>query len=309
MSASHGDTHGDRRQNPRGSAGSDAREEILGKLRATLARPDLRFPPLHTPMLTNETRMTVTSAAGGLEELAERFGAELSALHGSFEIAETATEARLAMINRIMSWMEQDEAERKGAVVITGQERSVLAWSAGNLPLENVDTTLADLGLTLVAPADLSTPESRDKVRHIRCGITGVEAAFAATGSMLMLAGPGTSRSASLLPFRHIALIPFSRLYRNFEEWLAERREAGTLVDTFRSRANLTLISGPSKSADIEMNLTLGVHGPKFVHAILFDDTPPDYDDQIRPSDLFDDELFDDEDSPEGEEPGGFEDE
>ena len=300
---------------------NSAREEILGKLRATLARPDLRFPPLSTPMLTSETRMTVTSATGGLEELAERFGEELTTLHGSYEIAETATEARLALINRIMAWMEQDESERKGAVVVTGQERSVLAWTAANLPIENIDTALEDLGLKLVAPNNLQTPESRDKVRHIRCGITGVEAAFAATGSMLMLAGPGTSRSASLLPFRHIALIPFSRLYRNFEEWLAERREAGTLVDTFRNRANLTLISGPSKSADIEMNLTLGVHGPKFVHAILFDDTPPDYDDQIRPSDFFDDEMADeatvDEEGAfeneleehEFDEPGGFDDE
>jgi L-lactate dehydrogenase complex protein LldG len=268
-----------------------AREEILGKLRASLARPDLRFPPLITPMLTNETRMVVTEALGGMEELAERFGKEITALHGTFEIAETATEARLAMINRIMSWIEQDNAERKGVVVTTGQERNVLAWTAANLPIEGIDLALEDLGLKLVAPTDLRTPESREKVRHIRCGVTGVEAAFAATGSVLMLAGPGTNRSASLLPFRHIVLIPFSRLYRNFEEWLAEKREAGTLVDILRSRANLTLISGPSKSADIEMNLTLGVHGPKFVHAILFDDTPPDDDDRLRPSDFFDDEF------------------
>lgn len=277
-----------------------AREEILGKLRTSLARPDLRFPPMITPMLTNESRMVVTEALGGMEELAERFGKEITALHGTFEIAETATEARLAMINRIMSWIEQDNAERKGVVVTTGQERSVLAWTASNLPIENIDMALEDLGLKLIAPTDLRTPESREKVRHIRCGITGAEAAFAATGSMLMLAGPGTNRSASLLPFRHIALIPFSRLYRNFEEWLTEKREAGTLVDIFRTRANLTLISGPSKSADIEMNLTLGVHGPKFVHAILFDDTPPDDDDRLRPSDFFDDEFdeegeFDDE--------------
>jgi L-lactate dehydrogenase complex protein LldG len=289
---------------------SSARDAILGKLRATLARPDLRFPPLITPMLTHETRMTVTRADGGLEELAERFGAELTALHGTYEVAETATEARLAMINRIMAWMEQDSAERKGAVITTGQERSVLAWTAANLPIENIDTALEDLGLTMVAPSDLRTPESREPVRHIRCGITGVEAAFAATGSMLMLAGPGTSRSVSLLPYRHIALIPFSRLYRNFEEWLIERREAGTLVDTFRNRANLTLISGPSKSADIEMALTLGVHGPKFVHAILFDDTPLDFEDQIRPSDLFDEEM-DERDSfgDDFSEPGGFDDE
>ncbi|MCC6455681.1 MAG: LUD domain-containing protein [Caldilineaceae bacterium] len=289
---------------------SNAREDILGKLRASLARPDLRFPPLLTPALTSETRMAVTRADGTLEDMAERFGEELTALHGSFEIAETATEARLALINRIMAWMEQEEAERKGVVITTGQERSVLAWTANNLPIENIDLTLDDLGLKLVAPTELRSSESRDNVRHIRYGITGVEAAFAATGSMLMLAGPGTNRSASLLPFRHIALIPFSRLYRNFEEWLAEQRESGTLVDTFRNRANLTLISGPSKSADIEMALTLGVHGPKFVHAILFDDTPPDDDDLTRPSDLFDEEFdaeaFDAEQFE--EEPGGFED-
>lgn len=289
---------------------SSAREEILGKLRTTLARPDLRFPPVNPPALTSETRMTVTRAEGTLDDLAERFGQELVALHGSYEVAETATEARLALINRIIAWMEQEEAERKGAVMTTGQERSVLAWTPNNLPIENIDVALDDLGLKLVAPTDLRSSETREAVRHIRYGITGVEAAFAATGSMLMLAGPGTSRSASLLPYRHIALIPYSRLYRNFEEWLAEQREAGTLVNTLRDRANLTLISGPSKSADIEMALTLGVHGPKFVHAILFDDTPPDYDNEIRPSDLFDDEelgsaAFEDEELPE-DEPGGF---
>jgi L-lactate utilization protein LutC len=287
---------------------TNAREEILSKLRGTLSRPDLRFPPLITPMLTHETRLVVTHAEGGREELAERFGTELTALHGTFEIADTATEARLALINRIMSWMEQDNAERKGAVITTGQERSILSWSASSLPIEGIDTALEDLGLKLIAPTDLTTPASREQVRHSRCGITGAEAAFAATGSMLMFAGPGTNRSASLLPFRHIALIPFSRLYRNFEEWLAEKREAGTLVDTLRNRANLTFVSGPSKSADIEMNLTLGVHGPKFLHAILFDDTPPDYDEQIHPSDFFDDDLSDGESFDE-EEPGAFDDE
>jgi L-lactate dehydrogenase complex protein LldG len=293
---------------------SSARDDILGKLRSSLARPDLRFPPLNPPALTRETRMTVTRADGGLEELAQRFGEEITALHGTFEIAETATEARLALINRIMAWIQQEETERKGAVITTGQERSILAWSSNNLPIENLGAALEDLGLKLVAPTTLRTTEERDKVRHIRYGVTGVEAAFAATGSMLMLAGPGTSRSASLLPFRHVALIPYSRLYRNFEEWLSEQRDAGTLVDTYRNRANLTLVSGPSKSADIEMNLTLGVHGPKFVHAILFDDTPPDFEDRIRPSDFFDNEFDEDELAgefvdEEDDEPGGFDDE
>ncbi len=79
---------------------------------------------------------------------------------------------------------------------------------------------------------------------------------------MIVPSGPTTSRVASLLPFRHMALIPFERLYPTMESWLREQREANTLADFLREHANVAMISGPSKSADIEMNLTLGVHGP-----------------------------------------------
>lgn len=269
---------------------TNAREDILSKLRATLSKPELRFPPLSTPPLTRATRMTVTRATGSRLDLAHRFGQELETLHGSYEVADSATEARLALINRLIAWMELEEKERKGAVIRTGQEKSVLAWEPAQLPIENLGPALEDVGLTLVAPHRLNDEATREAVRHIRFGITGVSAAFAATGSMLMLTGPGTNRAASLLPYRHIALIPLSRLYPTIEHWLAEQREDDQLVEAYRSRANVTLITGPSKSADIEMALTLGVHGPKFVHAILFDDSPVDFDDQIRPSDLFEEE-------------------
>jgi hypothetical protein len=81
------------------------REDILNRLRATLARPDLRFPPPQPEPLHPAQRMAVTAAEGGYEELAARFGQELEALYGSYEIAETVAEARLALINRLMSWM------------------------------------------------------------------------------------------------------------------------------------------------------------------------------------------------------------
>lgn len=248
-----------------------ARDEILTRLRAILARPDLPFPPPAPPPLTRAERMTVTEAHGDARVLADRFAGELAKLFGSAEVVDSPAEARLALIARLLSWHEEEEAARKGVRIITGQERQVLGWSPAALPVEGVAAALRDMDFELVASPRLASQEAREAVRHIRYGLTGAEAAFASTGSILVASGPETGRAASLLPFRHVALIPFTRLYPTLEAWLAARR-AEDLPGFVRGRAQLVLISGPSKSADIEMNLTLGVHGPKYVHAILFND-------------------------------------
>lgn len=248
-----------------------SRRAILGRLRTALARPDLHFPPSDPPQLTAASRMAVTAASGGVPELAARFAAELEALHGTCAIVGSPAEARLALINRLLDWRNEDAASAKGMRIQTGQERMVLGWESAALPVEHVAESLADMGLHLVAPAGLTDKESREAVRHIRYGLTGAEVAFAATGSLLLAAGPQTPRAAGLLPLYHIALVPMTRLYANVEAWMAEMR-----ITDFnawvRRKPNLTLITGPSKTADIEMILTLGVHGPKFLHVILFDD-------------------------------------
>ena len=101
---------------------------------------------------------------------------------------------------------------------------------------------------------------------------TGVEAAFANTGSVVLTPAPGRSRIASLLPLHHLILVPLSKIYPTFEDWLAKLRKEGHLETFVRESGQIAFITGPSKSADIELNLTLGVHGPKVVHAIVFDD-------------------------------------
>lgn len=250
-----------------------ARDAILSNLRRALDRPDLRFPPVAPPPLTRETRLAVTSVEGAPHELAQRFGQELTALHGSYEVVSGPTMARMALISHLQEWMEEEEASHKGKRLETGQEQSILSWDVEQLPVPGLGPALADLELTVVSPPELRSEEVRESVRFIRYGVTGVEAAFASTGSMLMASSaPGTSRAASLLPFRHVALIPFSRIFPTVEAWLANQRQHNSLLELMNEHANLTMVSGPSKSADIEGQLTLGVHGPKFVHAILFDD-------------------------------------
>lgn len=259
-----------------------SRDDILNKLRNTLAQPDLRFPPSNTPPLTFMSRMSVTSASGDEFGLAHRFGSELSSLYGTYEIVDSPAEARLTLLNCLLDWMEIDASAKKGATIQTGQERSVLSWHPDLLPIPGLLPAVEDLNLQLVSPEKLESDEQRNAIRHIRYGVTSVDAAFASTGSLLLISGKGKPRVASLLPYYHAVLIPFSRLFPTVEAWMSEQREHHDLERLLRDNANITVITGPSKSADIEMNLTLGVHGPKFIHAILYDDAPPEPDEETE---------------------------
>lgn len=95
-------------------------------------------------------------------------------------------------------------------------------------------------------------------------GITGCFCAVAETGTLMLLSGPGTFASASLLPETHVAIVPVSRIVRDMEDAFAlARDERGELP-----RAT-SFISGPSRTADIEQTIVLGAHGPYRVHVII----------------------------------------
>lgn len=95
-------------------------------------------------------------------------------------------------------------------------------------------------------------------------GLSSADAALAETGTIVVTSGPGKSRLVTLLPPVHIALVPASRLTTDLFTWTASRSAA--------LPANVTLVSGPSKTADIEQTLAIGVHGPKRLIVILYDD-------------------------------------
>lgn len=249
-----------------------ARDDILNRLRTALRQPETRFPPPETRRLTADERMTVGRAEGDRWALAHRFGEELAALHGTFEIAETVSEARMAAIGRLQTWVAEDLAARRTERPEQPGDRDVVIWSPEELPIDGLTPALVDLEFQLIEPVNLHDSDERERIRHARSGITGVDAAFAATGTVVLGAGPKKSRAASLTPFRHLLLLPISRIYPTAEAWMAKMRQEGTLTDFVQESRNIALVSGPSKSADLEGILTMGVHGPKVVHAVIFDD-------------------------------------
>lgn len=248
------------------------RDTILSRMRETLRQPDLPFPPPQSDPLTHAERMTVTHAEGNLWTLAERFAHELNAVKGSCELLETVTEARLSIISRLQMWLEEEQSARKTANAERAGDWDVLSWPLDQLQIEGLPLILKEIGFKLIEPTDLHDPQQRESIRLVRAGITSVEAAFASTGSFVVGGRGANSRAASLTPFRHLVVIPFSKLFATGEDWLAEMRYQGKLDAYVRQSRNLSIITGPSKSADLEGILTMGVHGPKVVHAVLFDD-------------------------------------
>lgn len=95
-------------------------------------------------------------------------------------------------------------------------------------------------------------------------GITGTFCAIAENGTLMMLSGEDTHATTSLLPETHVAVVPAARVVRSMEDaWDLLRRERGALP------RQVNFISGPSRTADIEMTLVMGVHGPYRVHVIV----------------------------------------
>ena len=113
--------------------------------------------------------------------------------------------------------------------------------------------------------AALSQSEQRAQALAAELGITSVAWAVAETGSLAVASGPGTERMASLLPPVHVAIVEESQVLADLFDLFARLDQEG--LD--RLPSNLVMITGPSKTGDIELKLTTGVHGPGVWHVII----------------------------------------
>ncbi len=211
--------------------GDDVRDEILAKIRAATGRPSGGPPPQPPKPL-----LTVPEVP--LEERIEQFSAALEKLSGKAHVAESAEAAR-ALVEEL----------------ITG--RSAIA---SNSPL------LREYGITSltgVFTGYTDAAELKEACASADVGITGADYALADTGSLVTLSAPGEARLISLLLPVHIALVPKQRLLTGLDELFT------LLPDPAAQTSSMVIITGPSRTADIEQILVKGVHGPRMVHAIL----------------------------------------
>ncbi len=130
--------------------------------------------------------------------------------------------------------------------------RQVLAWEPAQLPAGLADELQAQNIQFLYQPD-----------AKVRVGITGALAGISETATVVLPAGAGRMLSASLLPEVHIALLPVGAIYATLGPLLRHPEIQGP--------SSTVLVSGPSRTGDIEMTLTVGVHGPKEIYVFCFE--------------------------------------
>ncbi|MFC4736337.1 lactate utilization protein C [Bacillus daqingensis] len=118
------------------------------------------------------------------------------------------------------------------------------------------------------------TDENREEMTRFaeraKIGVTFSDITLAESGTVVLFSAPGKGRAVSLLPEVHIALIPRSTIVPRMTQAASEIHKRCKEDGTVPSCVNF--ISGPSNSADIEMRLIVGVHGPISAHYIIIED-------------------------------------
>jgi len=107
-----------------------------------------------------------------------------------------------------------------------------------------------------------------DRMFDVTVGLTSVHAALAETGTLICESGLGFARSLSLVPHYHIAIVRKSDVLPDMIDYWA--RYQGATSEKMPS--SIAMITGPSKTADIEGHLVQGVHGPREVFILLVED-------------------------------------
>jgi len=178
------------------------------------------------------------------DDLLAEFTERLTAVGGQVHIVTDAAAARVA-VRDILGGRAIRRAVLSGHEILAEMEMDQLLARLG---VEVVEVEGAgETAVAAMAQADV--------------GLTGVEYAIAASGTLVMAASPYHPRAVSLLPPLHIAVVRQNQLLPDLAA-LARRLEGGM-------PSGLALITGPSRTADIEQTLSIGVHGPGEVHVLM----------------------------------------
>lgn len=216
---------------------TQARETILGRIRGALGEQVRDKAQLE--WVSNRISASKPSVQPAVEgPLLLKFCEKHTAVHGTYERVPDRTQVPAAVLRHLKAYeIAPDILVGKGSLL------DEIRW-----------------------PSDI-VAERRPATIEDRVAVSEAFAGVAETGTLVLLSGDGRPTSHLFLPDDHVVLLDAARIVRHQEEaWTLLR----TTPEEFPRAVNL--ITGPSKTADVEQTVQYGAHGPRRLHVVIVED-------------------------------------
>ena len=243
------------------------RDDFLGRIRGALGRTERLDAPLASPPTALGPEDELSVRVEQVQELIRRDADNLLDVLGRAAVLVGWNVERVRDVGDAGRYVLQvacDLEARSAVCSLHPVVRDAIGgglFSGTGIDLTPISVDRTDDELELESRLGL-----RGVMERADLGITGVDYAIAETGTCVIIPRAGVSRLVSLLPPVHIALVERGQVLPSLDELFTLRRRDfvdGQLV------SYMNLITGPSRTADIEYQLVTGVHGPGEVHMVL----------------------------------------
>lgn len=231
----------------------DNQARMLAQIRNALGRA---APVVPDPLAPFDSHLPAANNAS----LVETFTRELEKVGGRVSCARTADELRERL---------QD--------LCAPQEYASVAVSAcdvlGQLGLRDWLVASGRQVIPTLEESMMTSQGSMDEYKQVLMeadlGITCADYALADTGTLVLVSGGEQHRLISLLPPVHICVLDPRNIFASLTDFLAHQQEADNEQSSPTPGA-ITFITGPSRTADIEHAITMGIHGPRALEVVLY---------------------------------------
>lgn len=225
---------------------NSSREEILHRVKKGLSTVKERSPMRPGERdFPNEVRDIQKLLAKNRGALVQQFIAEVESVNTTVIRAQQEDK----IINVILELTQSK------------QLNTFTIWDTPYLKKLGIKDTLKERDLKVV------TAKSKVRLATADIGITEADYAIADTGTLVLLTDKQRPRGVSLVPPIHLAVVKIENIVSNINELFIILKDR--INTTQEIKSCMTFITGPSRTADIELNLTLGVHGPKELFVLI----------------------------------------
>lgn len=224
-----------------------ARDAILGSIRQHLSASE-PLNPIHAEVSEEQEQLFAAAARPRVDQslsLIELFKQNLEAV-GGYCIVSLSESDVAASLARIISNLRETPLRARRIALSNAPELESF--------IKQIESDVDEIAVC-PSPAELFGYD---------VGVSTAQAAIAETGTLVLESESERHRLVSLVPPVHIAIIEASRIVLTLGEALAAVHRAG-----FELSPTVTFITGPSRTADIELTLAIGVHGPQELYVIV----------------------------------------